>query len=107
MPDVNFQEAMEAIGIKPAFIDENTDIEAELGKRMRRPTNTEFISEIMDFCPFGAIGQIIVIQAVQQFSEQVAAASLEELEHPLIPPEAYKRCAEWIIEQYNKQYGKD
>lgn len=102
--DINFQEAMEAAGITPMFIDSGDDAAQKLSAHLRK-TNVQFVDDIMNFCPFGALGQVIVIQAVEQFCLQIAQASLEELEHPLINPEAYKRAAEWVLEQYKQQYG--
>ena len=103
--DINFQEAMEAVGIKPLFLDENSDIATELSKPLRRKTNTEFVSDIMNFCPYGALAQVIVIQAVDQYCQQMAEAPVAELNHPLIDGAAYKACAEWILAQYKQHYG--
>lgn len=88
---------LEAAGLKPLVLDEPPS---------RRMTNTEFITNLMEHCPYGIMSQIIVIQATQQFAEQIAQTPLEELdEHPLISGEAFKRGAEWVLEQYKQQYG--
>jgi len=103
--DINFQQAMEAVGIKPLFLDENSNVAEELDKLVRRPTNVEFMVDMMEFCPFGALGQVIVVGAVEAYARQIVETPLEELAHPLIDPEAYKKCAEWMLGQYKQRYG--
>jgi len=46
----------------------------------KRKTNTEIVTEFMDFCPTGALGQMFVIDALRKFSDKIVAEEAQVLE---------------------------
>jgi hypothetical protein len=72
--------------------------------KIDRRTNTEFITELMDFNPTGALCQIMIIQAIDQFTKAVAAAPAARFAHGgVVSGEAWKRCAEHIQAQLKER----
>ena len=51
-----------------------------------RQTNVEFVTELMEFSRFGAMAQLFVMQALDEFSHAVAVA----------PPETFRDTAHFI-----------
>jgi hypothetical protein len=49
-------------------------------KMATRKTNTEIVTEFMDFCPTGAMGQMFVIDALRKLSDKIIAEEQEVLE---------------------------
>lgn len=68
------------------------------GQKMKKPeTNIEIVTRMMTFSPTGALSQMFIIAAIDNYSKAVAAAP--PIEHGLINGEAWKRTAEWIQEE--------
>lgn len=66
-------------------------------------TNTEFVTNLMEFCPTGALAQLLIIEAIARYADQVAAAP--PMEHGLIDGNAWKRTAEYIKGKLDAKYG--
>ena len=94
-------DALEAAGLKPIIIDEDTDIAVEL------ESNTQFINRIMNYgCPTGALVQPFVIQALGHYARLVEEWEPTEVEkNGFIDPIAWKATAEWLKSELKKKYG--
>lgn len=73
---------------------------------MTRKTNSEFISDLMDFSDHGALMHCFVIEALRVYSEITLAAPKWEGE-PMFSQVAWKGCAKEFMDQHKEQYGKD
>lgn len=67
-------------------------------------TNEEFVVRIMNFCPYGALGQVMVIEALSQYAEQASAERLPE--GHLINADAWQNCAIWLKNELAAKYGE-
>lgn len=62
---------------------------------MNKPeTNIDFVTRLMTFSPTGALSQLFIIAAIDNYSKAVAEDP--PIEHGLIDGDAWKRTAEWI-----------
>lgn len=60
------------------------------GENPSRPTNVAFVKELMEFSRFGALTQAFILQAIDQFSKQVAASDPAKYpEVGLVSPEVW------------------
>ena len=63
-----------------------------------RESNTEFLTRVMEFASSGPLMQVFVIQALDQYSKQVAGMTVEELTKQFDPnhwvaPAGWHACA--------------
>jgi hypothetical protein len=68
-------------------------------------TNTEFIERIMNFCPHGALIQAFVLEALNQYAEQVADPQVHVPDTPMLSGQSWKQTAIWLqgqLEQHLK-----
>jgi len=73
---------------------------------MAEMTNTEFVTELMEYSRCGPLIQVFVIQALAQFSKQVASSTPEALDTPMVSGATWHRCAVEIREKLNARgYG--
>ena len=70
---------------------------------MSRKTNTEFVTELMEFSQTGPLMQVFVMTAIQRYAE--AAINKKLPNDGLIPPKAWDACAQEVLEKLNEQYG--
>ena len=69
---------------------------------MNKPeTNVEFVTRLMEFSPTGAMSQMFIIAAIDNYSKAVVEAP--PIEHGLIDGGAWKRTGEWIQEELEKR----
>ena len=59
-------------------------------------TNTDFIVELMEYSPTGAIAQAFILEAVSRYAKTVAAADPAKLDTGIISGEAWVATAEHI-----------
>lgn len=62
-------------------------------KSPRPQTNVEFVTDLMEFSAHGALIQAFVLQALDQYSKRVAAATPEALDTALVSGHAWHGCA--------------
>ena len=95
-------EMLQASGLRPIYVDEDTDIEQEV--MQRRETNVEFVTRIMEYgCPTGALVQPFIIEAIRRYAAECAVNPIPE--NGLISPEAWMETAQWITSELEKKYG--
>ena len=70
----------------------------------KRTTNTKFIMDLMTSSKFGALVEVFVIDALSKQARDVANATLEQLENPIISPEAWRGVAREIHEKIEVRY---
>ena len=68
-----------------------------------RMTNTEFVTDLMEFSPSGILMQIFIVDALGKWADIVARQP--PMEHGLIDGEAWKACAIELRERINQHYG--
>lgn len=67
-------------------------------------TNEEFVVRIMNFCPYGALIQLMVIEALSRYATQASEVRLPN-DH-LIAPDAWQGCAVWLKGELASKYGE-
>ncbi len=67
----------------------------------RRETNEEFVVRLMNFGPFGAMQQIFILTAIENYAKAVVAAP--PMEHGLIDGMTWKKCGEWLLKQQEER----
>lgn len=70
----------------------------------RHETNEEFVVRIMNFCPYGALGQVMVIEALRKYAELASVERLPEMN--LINVDAWQNCAIWLKNELAAKYGE-
>ncbi len=80
----------------------------------KRKTNIEFVKDLMNFSPYGALSQIFVIQAIEHYAKEVNQELTdkwldendknEEGKIPLVCNRAWRGVADNIIERLKQQY---
>lgn len=97
-------EVLEASGLKPIIVNENTDIEAAV---RRRETNEEFMVRIMNFgCPTGALIQMFIIEALRVYATDTCSTVEQPANWPsLISFNDWKATGIWLKAELVKRYG--
>lgn len=67
-------------------------------------TNEEFVVRIMSFCPYGALIQLMVIEALSRYATQASETRLPN--DYLISPDAWQGCAVWLKGELASKYGE-
>lgn len=62
-----------------------------------RLTNTEFITELMEFSPCGPLMQGFVLEALRLYSDSVVQRQNELPDDGFIPRTAWVRCAQEVL----------
>jgi hypothetical protein len=71
----------------------------------KRKTNIEFVSHIMDFSRHGALMQVFVMQALEQYANRVAEAKPEDVDSGLANGEAWVGCAKELKAALERHYA--
>ena len=69
---------------------------------MKRETNVEFVTRLMEFAPTGAMSQLFVTDALIKRAEYVVdreADILAAMENHILDAQAWVAIAKWIKEQ--------
>lgn len=74
-------------------------------KEKKHKTNTEFVMSIMEFSKFGAISQVFVIEAINDYTNKILNASPEQWTFPLISFGAWQNVAKEIKQKLELQYN--
>lgn len=70
-------------------------------KPVKRLTNVELVTEIMEYSERGALIQAFVIEALCNYSERVKAAGPSKFDNMLMSGEAWVGCAEEVLTKIN------
>jgi hypothetical protein len=74
----------------------------------RANSNTEFVSELMEYSNGGPLTQLFIVEAIRRYAEQVEGAGPECLpKGGFINSEAWYRCAKEITEEMDKFYSRE
>lgn len=60
---------------------------------MSRKTNTQFITDLMEFAKSGPLMQAFVLEAISKYAERCAEADPSVFDSPLMNGTAWHRCA--------------
>lgn len=75
-----------------------------------RKSNVEIITEFMEFCPTGAMGQMFIIDALTKYSNHVLQnerQALEEMAGGFIPGEVWVATARSLKRHLDDAYKTD
>jgi hypothetical protein len=70
-------------------------------KIIRTKSNTEFISDLMNFSEQGALIQPFVIEGIYQYAKQVLANPLSD--NGFISPAAWTACAQEVLDKLEQR----
>ncbi|RMX08214.1 hypothetical protein D8I35_03630 [Corticibacter populi] len=68
-------------------------------------TNVEFVTELMEFSPYGALAQMFIIDAIAKHAKAVAQATPEKFESAMLSGEAWIGVAKDINAKLKAHYG--
>lgn len=77
---------------------------------MKRPppsTNVEFVTDLMAFSAHGALIQAFVLQALDRYSQMVAAATPEALDTGFVSGRAWHGCAVEVRRKLAQRLGEE
>ena len=70
-------------------------------------SNTELVTEIMDFSPHGALASMFVMTALANYAGRIASLDADELEkhfeNSFVSGPAWQGCAREILERLNNR----
>ncbi len=66
-------------------------------------TNTEFVTELMDFSPAGPLMHAFVLQAIESYAKAVIERQDEIAEDGMISRRAWVNCAEHSLKAINER----
>lgn len=72
---------------------------------MERQTNTEFVTDLMEYSRCGPLIQAFVIQALDQFSKHVAAGKPEDFDNGMVSGAAWHACGVEIQKKLQERLG--
>jgi len=76
-------------------------------KRSLPPTNVEFVTDLMQYSAHGALIQAFVLQALDVYSQRVAAATPEALDTALVSGHAWHGCALEVRAKLARRLGEE
>ena len=74
---------------------------------VKEMTNVDVVMDLMEYSPYGFISQIMIIEAIRQYVNMVAASPMDENSKAatIINPAAWNGCAKNIKERMEAKYG--
>lgn len=76
---------------------------------MNNQTNEEFVVELMNFSPYGALSQIFIIEAISYYSkcviDEFSEKDLKDQRRSLIDNKAWLGVANYIETRLRKKYN--
>lgn len=74
--------------------------------RTHRMTNTEFVTQIMEFAKSGPLMQAFIIEALSYYSKMVAEMPVEKIGGgAFMNPHAWKACGEELHREIEARYA--
>lgn len=73
----------------------------------KQKTNVQFVKQIMEFSRHGALKQVFVMQALEQFALSVASKTPEQLDTPMVAGAAWHGCATELLRELSEHYGRE
>ena len=75
------------------------------GEDIANPTNEEFIVWLMNYSPYGAMSQIVIVEAIRYYTEKVASQPEPE-DNPtvLLNPKTWHACCVDIQQKMKENY---
>ncbi|MBT2325509.1 hypothetical protein J7E62_24555 [Variovorax paradoxus] len=74
-----------------------------MARTPKRKTNTEFVTDAMEFSRRGALIQAFVMEAILRYAKRVAAGKPEDFDNPMISGEAWHDCGVELVEKFKVQ----
>jgi len=96
-----------AMGLEPIIVDDAADLAHQLdGILRKRETNVEFITRIMNYCPQGALGQVVVLHALEGYCNMVEHFDESEFDNPMLSGSTWKDTCKWMQSEIDKHFAK-
>ncbi len=76
-------------------------------KQNRYETNDALVTRIMNFCPYGALSQAFIIEAIARYADLIADEKTVIPDTPLMRGAAWKCTGQWVKSELDKHLGKD
>jgi hypothetical protein len=70
---------------------------------MKRPTNIQFITSLMEYSDYGALAQCFVFDALIKFADLVAESKAKNYPNCIVPPESWIGVAKEIQGKLNER----
>ena len=75
----------------------------------KRVDNVEFVNELMNYSKFGAMSQLVILQAIEKYASAVMEVPLDEFreamgENSIISADAWHGACCEIIDKMKKRY---
>ena len=72
-------------------------------RELMRKTNSEFVDDLMNYSPHGALAQVFIMEAIRKYSEQVAEADPKIFEGGFIDGPAWQGVAKDILQRMKER----
>lgn len=73
---------------------------------MTRPTNVEFLTELMEYSNYGPLMQGFVMEALRTYAQAVVQRQDELPTDGFVSPAAWAGCASELLEKLEAHYAK-
>lgn len=97
---MNPVDALRASGLNPIVIDEDTDFDSL--PNFRQMNNVEFVEDLMERNPAGALGQAFILEAIGRYAKEVCKAEPWP-DDVMISFEAWQTCAKHIVKKFEER----
>ena len=97
---MNPVDALRASGLNPIVIDEDTDFDSL--PNFRQMNNVEFVEDLMERNPAGALVQAFILEAIGRYAKEVCKAEPWP-DDVMISFEAWQTCAKHIVKKFEER----
>ena len=97
---MNPVDALRASGLNPIVIDEDTDFDSL--PIFRPMTNIEFVEDLMEYNPAGALAQAFILEAIGRYAKEICKAEAWS-DDILLSFEAWQTCAKHIVKKFEER----
>lgn len=97
---MNPVDALRASGLNPIVIDEDTDFDSL--PNFRQMNNVEFVEDLMERNPAGALVQAFILEAIGRYAKQVCEAEPWP-DDVMVSFEAWQACAKHIVKKFEER----
>ena len=97
---MNLVDALRASGLNPIVIDEDTDFDSL--PNFRQMNNVEFVEDLMERNPAGALVQAFILEAIGRYAKEVCKAEPWP-DDVMISFEAWQTCAKHIVKKFEER----
>ena len=97
---MNPVDALRASGLNPIVIDEDTDFDSL--PNFRQMNNVEFVEDLMERNPAGALVQAFILEAIGRYAKEICEAEPWP-DDIMVSFEAWQTCAKHIVKKFEER----